>query len=115
MVCWLPPDQIFRFIFSSAPACKLEVTPAPPTPPARRCSPGFTLTCPSFTSGGCPPRTLPICFSRGRGWVARNPYFLDRRGSSDQREVYIPSREEKQAVAGINLRKPLYLSLYFQC
>ena len=34
--------------------------------------------------------------------MARNPYFLDRRGGSDQREVYIPSREEKKAVAGID-------------
>ena len=34
--------------------------------------------------------------------MARNPYYLDRRGNSDQREVYIPSREEKQAVAGID-------------
>ena len=34
--------------------------------------------------------------------MARNPYYLDRRGGSDQREVYIPSREEKQAVAGID-------------
>ena len=34
--------------------------------------------------------------------MARNPYYLDRKGNSDQREVYIPSREEKQAVAGID-------------
>lgn len=34
--------------------------------------------------------------------MARNPYYLDRRGGSDQREAYIPSREEKQAVAGID-------------
>ena len=40
--------------------------------------------------------------TRGKGWVARNPYYMDRRGRSDQREVYIPSREEKQAVAGID-------------
>ena len=37
---------------------------------------------------------------RGKGWVARNPYYLDRRGIREQDEVYIPSREEKQAVAG---------------
>ena len=34
--------------------------------------------------------------------MARNPYYLDRRGGSDQREAHIPSREEKQAVAGID-------------
>ena len=99
----------------SAPDCRLEVTQAPATPPPRRCRHGFTLTCPSFSSGACPPRTLPICFSRGKGWVARNPYYLDRRGSRDQEEVTMPSREEKQAVAGeLTLSSSLVLISYFK-
>lgn len=32
--------------------------------------------------------------------MARNPYYLDRRGIRELEEVNIPSREEKQAVAG---------------